>query len=386
MTTKKISSLESNESNFLFPYLTGLLTASLILFLFLLFLGFKIGFLNLYTKVKNEIIPPEHSVVSLPQDILDELIQLKAVISDAGNPTNATKHDTFLVRPDEKLQYVVRPNIKVSVHLLKTTQAINIDPPVLHFNYDENLKYSDQLKKYLKEESRLQYFYSTDSSGNRTTVPTVESDKQILIIGDSVAFGLGVDDENTAASHLQKIIGERYKVINTGVSGYSGQQAFLVAEQWSKKQKFSGLIYIACQNDFMVGEDWSVTAKNILTKINTLSNRFNDNVIVVLTTYMQYCLRDFLLEEAWGEDNPKIEKTHLLRQSLPKIAAELGFEYHDWTKNVGNIMKNEKSMFSRFSLFCDHAHLSPLGNRLMANDLFSIIKNKWLVMAEFPSN
>lgn len=257
--------------------------------------------------------------------------------------------------------------------MLKSTQAINVDPPVLHLN--TNVQYSDRLKTYLKKESRVDYTYSTDGKGFRKTVPNVKSDKQILIIGDSVAFGVGVDDENTAASHLQKLIGEQYQIINAGVGAYTGQQVFLMAKRLSDEKKFAGLIYIACQNDFMDGKDWVVEAKDILTKISTLSNRFDNRVIVLLETYMEYNLRDFFLEKGWSGEN--IEKTHSLRQSLPKITADLRFEYHDWTEDVRKFMENEKSIFSRFALYTDHAHLSPLGNRIMANTLFSIIQRKW---------
>ena len=362
MTTKKSSTLKSNEIN-LFSYLTGLLTAILICSLFFLFIGYKIGFSNFFVK------PP----IVLPHDILNELTQLKAPIGNAHNPTKVPRHDTFLVRPDKKLGYVLRPNIRISVSMLKSARAINIDPPVLHLKYD--LQYSDQLKTYLKKESRIDYSYSTDGNGFRKTVPSVKSDKQVLIIGDSVAFGVGVDDENTAASHLQKLIGERYQIINAGVGGYRGQQAFLMAKHLSDEKKFSGLIYIACQNDFMDEKDWVVEAKDLLASISTISNRFDNKVIVLFETYMEYNLRDFFLENGWSDE--KIEKTHSLRKSLPKITADLRFEYHDWTEEVSKFMENEKSIFSRFALYTDHTHLSPLGNRLMANALFSIIQRKW---------
>ena len=42
------------------------------------------------------------------------------------------------------------------------------------------------------------------------TVPYVKSDRQILLIGDSVAFGVGVDDEHTVASYLQKLTGGQF--------------------------------------------------------------------------------------------------------------------------------------------------------------------------------
>jgi hypothetical protein len=215
-------------------------------------------------------------------------------------------------------------------------------------------------------------------------VPEVKSDKQILIIGDSVPFGVGVDDEYTVASQLQKMIGAQYGIINAGVGNYNGHQAFEMAKKLSNGKNFSGLIYVACQNDFMQAESWVADAADVLTKINTLSGRFNNNIIIIFETYMEYNLRDIFLDSGWSDK--RIEKTHSLRMSLPKITAGFGFEYYDWTDAVSKFMDKEKSIFSRFALYSDHAHLSPLGNRLLANELQSIIQHKWLVEPEQPNN
>ena len=196
------------------------------------------------------------------------------------------------------------------------------------------------------------------------------------MIGDSVPFGVGVADEFTAeASHLQGMVGKRYRIINASVGGYEGQQAFLMARKISNNTKFAGLIYVACQNDFMGKEDWIQEADNVLARIKTISKRFGDNVVIVLHTYMEYTLRDIFHENGWKQK--RIEKTHALRRALPKICKEYGYGYYDWTDIVDDFLKVEKSIFSRFALYSDHCHLSPLGNRLMAEALFKTIEHKW---------
>ena len=384
MTTTNSSNSKSGEANILFSYLTGLFTAVLIFFLFFLFIGYRIGFSNLFSNLKSQIIPIGSSpkVLNLPEDILKELTKLKVPIDNAHNPTNVPKHDTYLVRPDKDLGFVLRPDVRVYANILKSTMAINVDPPVIYFK--DGLEYSDNVKKYLMDQSLISFSYSTDSNGFRNTIPSVKSDKQILIIGDSVPFGVGVDDEHTVASQLQEIIGDKYRVINAGVGNYDGHQAFLMAKKLSNENTFAGLIYVACQNDFWDAKDWDMEARGVLTKINSISNRFSNNIIIVLVTYMQYNLQDFFLDKGFSQE--RMEKTHLLRNSLPEIAAQFGFEYHDWTENVSYFMNKEKSIFSRFALYSDRAHLSPLGNRLMAIELFSMIQHKWLVNTEHPNN
>ncbi len=71
----------------------------------------------------------------------------------------------------------------------------------------------------------------------------------------------------------------------------------------------------------------------------------------------------------------------MLRRSLPRIAQELRFEYVDWTDIVEKYMMSERSIWSRFSLYVDHAHLSPMGNSLAADELYMALKRIKLVSA-----
>jgi len=122
-------------------------------------------------------------------------------------------------------------------------------------------------------------------------------------------------------------------------------------------------------------DDWIQEANNILARIKTISQRFGDNVVIVLHTYMEYTLRDIFHENGWMQK--RIEKTHALRSALPEMCKEYGYDYYDWTDIVADFMKREKSIFSRFALYADHCHLSPLGNRLMAAKVFNTMEYKW---------
>ena len=359
-----------------YPYLMGCLTAGTVFLFICLFVGYRIGQKNI-SNLFSEIFPVAQykKVLSLPEDILEELTELNAVIENAGNPTNQPEHNTLAVIPDDELTYVLRSDTKMFVSVLESTKAFNFDPPVLYLRHDDQFRMSEKLRTYIKKESRLHYTYSTDGHGFRKTVPSVDSNEQVLIIGDSVPFGVGVADEYTAASHLQRMVGNRYTIVNASVGGYGGQQAFLRAKKISNTSKFVGLIYVACQNDFMNGKDWIQDAEDVLTKIKSISERFSDNIVIVLHTYMEYNLRDIFLEDGWKEK--RIINTHALRSALPEICKKYGYEYHDWTDIVSDFMAKEKSIFSRFALYSDHCHLSPLGNKLMATKVFNIIEYKW---------
>jgi hypothetical protein len=367
---------ESQKIAVIYPYLMGCLTVTVVFLLVCLFVGYRIGLKNI-ADLFSEVFPVAKykKVLSLPEDILAELTELNAVVENAGNPTNQPEHNTLAVIPDEELTYVLRPDTKMFVNVLESTKAFNFDPPVLYLRHDDQFRMSGRLRAYLKKESRLQYTYSTDDHGFRRTVPSVDSPEKVLIIGDSVPFGVGVSDEYTAASHLQKMVNNRYRIVNGGVGGYDGQQAFSMAQRLSSSSKFAGLIYVACQNDFWGGEDWSQEAEDVLENIKSISERFSDNIIVVLHTYMEYNLRDIFLEDGWKEQ--RIIKTDRLRSTLPEKCKKYGYQYYDWTDIVDDFMEREKGIFSRFALYADHCHWSPLGNRLVAAKLFSIMNFKW---------
>ena len=373
---KKNSKQKSQRYNILYPYIMGCLTVGFIFFLLSLFIGYKIGSRNVSNIVRNVFTSAKYKkVLDIPKDVLKELTRVNAVIENAGNPTKQAEHDTLAVIPDNELKYVLRPDTKMSVSMLRSTKAYNFDPPILIISDDDQHLISERLRSYLKEESRLHYSYSIDGNGFRRTLPDVNSNEKILITGDSVPFGVGVSDEYTVASQLQKMVGRRFRIVNAGVGGYDGQQAFSIAQRLSNSGKFLGLIYVACQNDFMGGEDWSQEAEDVLKKIKSISERFSDNIIIVLHTYMEYNLRDIFLEDGWKEG--RIRKTHVLRSTLPEMCKKYGYQYYDWTDMVSDFMAKEKSIFSRFALYADHCHLSPLGNRLMAAKVFNIVERKW---------
>ena len=379
----------------LLSYLSGVSSVILVLSLFI---GYKIGFSNLYKKLRLALFPSWKSGISLPQDILEDLIQAEAVIGGYSlNPTKQDKYNTILLQPHNELAYTLRPNAQIKVSTLRSQKPLNFNPPILQLRKNHT-SLSSRIKMFLETQSRLSYSYSTDENGFRKTVPLIQSDKQILLIGAAVPFGVGVDDEFTVASHLQQLIGPEYRITNSSVCGYSARQILLRTKHLSSKTKFNGLIYVASQHDFMYSEamrrfsqkprpltiDWVAEAEKILEGLKSISDRFDGKICIVLHTYLEYSLVDLFLEKGWREE--MIEKTHALRAALPEITKKLGFDYCDWSEIVNNFMKKEKSIMSRFALYADHCHASPLGNELMAKKIFSTIMDKWLIEESTYSN
>lgn len=49
----------------------------------------------------------------------------------------------------------------------------------------------------------------------------------IMVLGDSVTFGIGVDDDDTYPAHLQDLSSNRFEVFNCGVSGWGPAEYYL---------------------------------------------------------------------------------------------------------------------------------------------------------------
>ena len=125
--------------------------------------------------------------------------------------------------------------------------------------------------------------YSTNSRGFRSE--KVDSSKDhILILGDSVAFGVGVNDNETLSHYLNKSKPE-HQVLNLAVSGYSIDQYYLILKRNISRTNPKWVVVI-----IFSGNDWWETGQNtaygvskplfepagdILTPVNLPVSRFS---------------------------------------------------------------------------------------------------------------
>ncbi|MFW8601256.1 GDSL-type esterase/lipase family protein [Desulfobacterota bacterium M19] len=88
------------------------------------------------------------------------------------------------------------------------------------------------------------------------------ADKKILVIGDSITFGLGVEQHNTFPSQLEKMLpkltGERYEVINAGISGFNVSNEESLLEYLTNLYTPDIIIWCVIANDY----DDSLTVRN----------------------------------------------------------------------------------------------------------------------------
>jgi lysophospholipase L1-like esterase len=82
--------------------------------------------------------------------------------------------------------------------------------------------------------------------------------RRVVVLGDSFAFGVGVDEQHVVSARLQAILNgdhdlaeqARFEVVNLGVSGYSTDQELLLFEELAPRLQPDIVIVLMCDNDF----------------------------------------------------------------------------------------------------------------------------------------
>jgi hypothetical protein len=74
--------------------------------------------------------------------------------------------------------------------------------------------------------------------------------KRILVLGDSFAFGVGLDSVHTFSTDLNRNLGPGVEVVNMGVTGYSTDQELLLFEDLGSKLRPTLVLLLMCDNDF----------------------------------------------------------------------------------------------------------------------------------------
>jgi hypothetical protein len=368
MSVKQDAAPNGGDRMAAIAFVVGLSTAGSIAIAFFVFLGIRIGFSAIWAA--SGVVPVE-TLPDMPQELVTELAEMDAVIDNADNPTGAPRHDTILVQPDEEFKFVLRPGVSVDAFQVRSADPVNLDPPIVYVKSGSSM--SPELRAYLAKNTRVRFTYNIDEDGFRRTVPDVEAPRRILMVGDSGLFGVGVDDDATIASNLQQIVDSSYRVVNAGVGGYNGDQAFRVARRLSEREDYALLVYVAHHTDFFEPRYISnpEKARGVIANFETLRGRFPEGIVVALITFLEYTSEDVLLTQGWPH-RERIESADLLHRELPVIAREAGSPLVDWTDIVAEFRRREKTIFAPWSLYVDHAHLSPRATQVFAERIHAL--------------
>lgn len=310
-------------------------------------------------------------VSDIPDWVIDDLKSIGGGVENAGNPTKVSRELGKLTISDNLLTFKLRPSTKLQLYALPSRNLKNLNPPQIFFPSGAFL--TKDLKRWLKENALYEYQYTVNREGNRLTLPAIESNRKIVIVGDSVAFGIGVDDKHTSSSALQKLIGDTYQVINLGVGSYQADQIYNVARFSRHKSQETTLIYIACQNDFWGEHGFDVEEfKKVSGKFAALkgSGDYKD-LIIILTPYVQFSHRKLLGD--WPQS-----VLHVVNEGFKTQIPEIGRNYNYTSINlyheIEKLKIEQKTPFAGLELFHDQGHFSAKGNEFIAQLIFEHIE------------
>lgn len=128
--------------------------------------------------------------------------------------------------------------------------------PDLHYTLDKNLK---NVRLYYP--GKLDYTVETNSLGFRGEEWDLSPERRnIVVLGDSFAFGWGVNLEETVEKQLERElqkIDPQFQVINLAQSGYSVKEIVRSFEIFKDTLKPEAVVYLFCPNDTesMTSED-----------------------------------------------------------------------------------------------------------------------------------
>jgi len=129
--------------------------------------------------------------------------------------------------------------------------------------------------------------YGTNTSGLRSSEeykkPKPRDVKRVFMLGDSLVFGIGVNNDQTVSYRLQSLLnahGEitNYEVLNLGVQGYSCDNSYVRLKRFINLEPDILIFVIAGMNDFLdiLNHTWVIDEKNDLQAIEEKARHIND--------------------------------------------------------------------------------------------------------------
>jgi lysophospholipase L1-like esterase len=308
----------------------------------------------------------------LERDEIDALIpKLKAAGVALGNSDYyELMNPVAAVNTREGGCTVQKPNVRKTMTYLRSNLFNPLDPLTIFYDSDRNL--DPEIRKLIDTYGLRLVAVTTNEQGERTTVPALASDRKVIIAGDSVANGAGIDDSETISSQLQALDPTR-QYINLGIAGVSAAHIICALDKAAGRYKgqIEELIYVYCENDFTkptkkrkpygTPEEVVSWLKDFvktqgIAKVTVVYAPSIYNVVPQYTRFRQYGgYRAYTFARE--------------RAALAALVAQAGFEYIDISDVALAEAARAKTQFAALSVFSDHSHLSPYGTARLVERL-----------------
>jgi len=304
---------------------------------------------------------------------IEDLAQLVPLIMESGvgignSPIN-TKTEEAALKTIMNGCPVIKPNLRKVAYFLHSSSGSPFESISVFHDVDKKL--DPRLEEFFERYRGPRVILSSNSEGERLTIPDIQASRVVLLAGDSMAFGAMVDDADTIASRLQADDqGRRY--VNLGVPGVEAQDIICRLEDAAKRYegRIDELIYLYCENDFIPNRPYG-TPKEVVAWLKSFAEREKiAKVSVVFAPYIYMVAPELTrIDGTEGSRHPRREEE---RSELKKLVEAAGYRWVD----IGTLAREEedrqKTHFGVLSFFVDNGHPSPLGTKRIAERLESL--------------
>jgi lysophospholipase L1-like esterase len=297
-------------------------------------------------------------------DLIEPLEQ--AGIGIGNSPFERLRTEDSRVNTTADGCLALKPDLRKVAFQLRSPAFNPFDPMSVFYDVDKKL--DDRLTAFFDRYGTPPTTLSTNTQGERVTLPLVERPRKVLVAGDSVALGAMINDEDTIASQLQARDPQR-QYVNLAVGNAGGLD--IVCRLEAAARRYSGqvdeLVYVYCENDFNPSLPYG-TPEEVVAWLKQFTAREKiTNVTVVFAPFIYTIAPEITRFDGYlGGGFPHHARE---REQLIKAVEAAGFRWVD----IGTLALQEqarhKTQFGFFPLFVDHVHLSPEGTARLADQL-----------------
>ena len=262
-----------------------------------------------------------------------------------------------------------KANIQKTIHQLRSTLFNQLDPITVF--YDTGKQLPQKVQDFITRYSYRYVIHTTNAQGERLTLPAVQRQRIAIIAGDSVANGAMVNDADTLASQLQSRDDSR-QYISLGVGGASAKDSICILSEAARRyhDRIDELIYVYSENDLDSRKQFG-TPKEVISWIEKYASENSiKHTTVIYSPYIYNIVPSITRIQGRARSTHENE-----REQLIDYTARAGFRYIDLGAIAHDEIITQDTIFAALSLYVDHAHLSRLGTRKLADTLLD--RAKW---------
>lgn len=308
-------------------------------------------------------VPDEYKNYLNSDEEIKKLVSIfqKDGVAFGNSPFQELRNDkTEAQFHDDKNVVRNKPNYHYAVSFLRSRVGEPWDP-YLYKDSTPGQPKSPETQDFLKRIGMGLKHSHIDANGDRVTLPPSSSSDIVLVVGDSVAYGAALNDDETLPSMLQKRY-PQFKFINLGVGGAHTKDNFTRLQERLDQYKgqVKGVIYVNTEGGFSDTE----TPEFIINGLDDMLSKAGVTHRIFVNTQYIYIIMPDVIRKREEKD---LRKFLLLRKDVLQRARDKKMQVVDSYDMVNEYREKMGTPYAGFAFFIDHSHFSAFGMEQVAD-------------------